>query len=504
LRGGPLPLGTGSEPIGPGGWGDEPLKIGRRRASWPWWLALVTIIGLIAGLPYFAAPPTSDTLDAKANENFPLLLMSRYVVGVHQLQAGAVPTGAAGQNAADELMKTVDQAAEGGSPLDRLRAAMVTGELLGPDAAAKQLLLVASELEGVAADAAASQTVPSTDAAAVEASRRELVQDLEILSAFYQAAPDQRAAAIDQPARDRLIDRHGWYARLALAQGAPDTDPARQEFKSLGVRIIAVGLLLAAGGLVLLLGGMAMFIIALSAMSRGNIRSRYSRDRDAARRAHPAFLATLVLFLPALIGMQLVSSALEQAGGPPLLGILIWPAMIVTLWPLLRGASWPELRRALGWHSGTGVFREIVAGVAGYLACVPILIAGLVLTLLLSLLLGPASHPVTEGTNFTGLWSIVSICVLAAVWAPIAEETVFRGAFFHHLRERLGVFPAALLSGLTFAAIHPQGIVGLPVLTAIGASFALIREWRGSIIGPVVAHALHNGAIVTMLVLLMA
>lgn len=503
LRGGPLPLGTGSEPIGPGGWGDEPLPL-RRRASWPWWLALVTIIGLIAGLPYLAAPSTSDPLDATANESFPLLLMSRYVVGVHQLQRGVSPSGPAGPGGPEQLMKTVEQTAESGSPLDRLRAAMVAGELLGPDAASDQLLEIAIDLEGVAADAAASQPVPSAEAAKLEASRSELVQDVEILSNFYLASPDQRPATIDQPARDRLIARHGWYARLALSQGAPDTDPARQEFNALSPRIIAVGVLIVVVGLVLLLGGMAMFIVALAALSRGQVRSRYMRDHTAARRAHPAFLATLVLFIPALIGMQLVAGALEQAGAPSLLGILIWPALIVTLWPLLRGASWPELRRALGWHSGSGVFREIAAGVAGYLACLPILVGGLVLTLLLSLLFGPATHPVTEGANFTGTWSIVSIFVLAAVWAPIAEETVFRGAFFHHLRERLGVFASALVSGLAFAAIHPQGIVGIPVLAAIGGSFALIREWRGSIIAPVVAHALHNGAIVTMLVLLMA
>jgi membrane protease YdiL (CAAX protease family) len=31
--------------------------------------------------------------------------------------------------------------------------------------------------------------------------------------------------------------------------------------------------------------------------------------------------------------------------------------------------------------------------------------------------------------------------------------------------------------------------------------FALIREWRGSLIGPIVAHAVHNGFVITLILL---
>ena len=78
---------------------------------------------------------------------------------------------------------------------------------------------------------------------------------------------------------------------------------------------------------------------------------------------------------------------------------------------------------------------------------------------------------------------------------------MFRGAFYHHLRSRLPWPLAAGLVGVLFAAIHPQGWSAIPLLGAVGFVFAAMREWRGSIIAPIVAHAINNGAVVTLLVL---
>jgi membrane protease YdiL (CAAX protease family) len=58
--------------------------------------------------------------------------------------------------------------------------------------------------------------------------------------------------------------------------------------------------------------------------------------------------------------------------------------------------------------------------------------------------------------------------------------------------------------GLVFAVIHPQGIALVPPLMTLGAVFAMIREWRGSLIGPVAAHAIHNGFLMTMLAVLLS
>jgi membrane protease YdiL (CAAX protease family) len=100
------------------------------------------------------------------------------------------------------------------------------------------------------------------------------------------------------------------------------------------------------------------------------------------------------------------------------------------------------------------------------------------------------------------MWTLMMMFILATVWAPVVEETMFRGAFYSHLRRVTNPIVAALVVGFVFAIIHPQGIGLVPPLMTLGAVFALIREWRGSLIGSMTAHALHNGFLVTMMAVL--
>jgi membrane protease YdiL (CAAX protease family) len=48
------------------------------------------------------------------------------------------------------------------------------------------------------------------------------------------------------------------------------------------------------------------------------------------------------------------------------------------------------------------------------------------------------------------------------------------------------------VNGVIFAAIHPQGIVGIPILTSLAIALTLIRFYRGSLWPPMVVHAVHN------------
>ena len=81
---------------------------------------------------------------------------------------------------------------------------------------------------------------------------------------------------------------------------------------------------------------------------------------------------------------------------------------------------------------------------------------------------------------------------------------MFRGAFYHHLRRRLPWPAAAIVVATLFAAVHPQGWAAVPALAGLGFAFAAIREWRGSIIASAVAHALNNGVVTLLLVLLLS
>lgn len=120
------------------------------------------------------------------------------------------------------------------------------------------------------------------------------------------------------------------------------------------------------------------------------------------------------------------------------LGGLAWNMPLILILPCVffyvrwRGESWQNVFNAFGWHKGRGVIREIFAGVIGYIAGLPVLIAGFYLAVKLMNLTGSKpSHPITAMVNDVPWWMLY---LLASVWAPILEETMFRGALLHHLR----------------------------------------------------------------------
>ena len=87
---------------------------------------------------------------------------------------------------------------------------------------------------------------------------------------------------------------------------------------------------------------------------------------------------------------------------------------------------------------------------------------------------------------------------------PIVEESLFRGVLFRHLRGTVGVVLAALGSAFVFGIIHPVPVLLTIPLMALGFNFALMREWRGSLLAPMTAHYLHNATVLTLLISVMS
>lgn len=204
-------------------------------------------------------------------------------------------------------------------------------------------------------------------------------------------------------------------------------------------------------------------------------------------------LAQFLVALPALRlglvtlddGAGLVSLALAaQAVG--LAGVLAWLAGRGRLsWRLLG-----PVRPRWG-HVGAGV----LVGVAGFLTVT------LALALLLALL-GPVEPPqqaLLEALTRGGATTVL-VVVAAVVMAPVVEEVVFRGLLFQALHRRVGLWPAALLSAAFFTAVHVE--VTQPLysggLLALGVLFALTLARTGSLIVPIVAHAVYNAITVTL------
>ncbi|MCH2162945.1 MAG: CPBP family intramembrane metalloprotease, partial [Phycisphaerales bacterium] len=90
----------------------------------------------------------------------------------------------------------------------------------------------------------------------------------------------------------------------------------------------------------------------------------------------------------------------------------------------------------------------------------------------------------------------------------ILEEILFRGVLYRQLRTATarwrigwGVTCSTLVVAIVFAAIHPQGLLAVPALAMIAVGLGLMREWRGSLLAPMVMHGCSNGVVITMLVL---
>jgi uncharacterized protein len=98
--------------------------------------------------------------------------------------------------------------------------------------------------------------------------------------------------------------------------------------------------------------------------------------------------------------------------------------------------------------------------------------------------------------------STVLALFVAVVMAPLVEETLFRGVLFQALRRRLGLWPGALLSSLVFTLIHVEIVFSQPVALAGLFSLGVFLGWAfhrtGSLLVPILGHAVFNGVSVLL------
>lgn len=309
--------------------------------------------------------------------------------------------------------------------------------------------------------------------------------------------------------REELEGRVGWFAELAPdAETGEVSDRAEITTRSvLAFGLFGVVFLGAVGGIIV---GAILLFLALRKKRQGH-RVMAFEPKGGPRWI---LLECFALYLGVMAAGELLG-VLGLLGAPliPYVLALVVPA----IWPFVRGVSFGDVRRSLGWHRGRGIWREVGAGVVGYTAVLAIASVGVFLTLLLVFVVnqvqmagaveaaggegggrpaGPVTHPII-GWIYEGGWQArLFALLLAAVAAPLFEEIFFRGALQRYLRGHLRFFASALLTGLIFAALHPQGWMGIPALTAIGVGFSVLREWRDSLIAPMVAHAINNGVLV--------
>ncbi len=100
-----------------------------------------------------------------------------------------------------------------------------------------------------------------------------------------------------------------------------------------------------------------------------------------------------------------------------------------------------------------------------------------------------------ESNTFDYAGPLVLLGIAVVLFAPVAEEMLFRGLIFRGLRNPWGYWGAALASGFLFAAMHSLSYWSLGFLiplTAVGMIIAFTYEKTGSLIAPVSLHMTFN------------
>ena len=104
---------------------------------------------------------------------------------------------------------------------------------------------------------------------------------------------------------------------------------------------------------------------------------------------------------------------------------------------------------------------------------------------------GEEGQALTDRLGTDETLSIVILIVVITIIGPLQEEFLFRGYIFRALRNRQGVWPAAITSGALFGATHvgwvPIALI-VPVIV-FGIGMCLLYHWTGSLYPGIAVHA---------------
>ncbi|HYE63811.1 MAG TPA: CPBP family glutamic-type intramembrane protease [Phycisphaerales bacterium] len=375
---------------------------------------------------------------------------------------------------AREAITDIDRLAV--SRTDRFRAAIVAGELLGPAETAQRLQKLSEEAS------------PGGD----------LARDIGWLKPWYENAAKGRLEPLPAEVQESLRSRHEWFADLALSHQQPAGEPLRWATMTGAGKLSTLRTLINLWEWVGLFLGVVLAVILLLKM-RG-----HSHGIPVTTVPRHVYAEAFALFLLGFVTMDCVGLLLlgETAAWAFVVHeLMLWTAVLAVFCPLLRGVTAEELRVDIGLTAGEdGIGREISAGLVGYFAGVALLFG---YYLLLGMFTGDAGEDPATDTRFpmfeqplSNSWiPVIFGAISACIWAPVFEEIFFRGCLHRAFPTKLPLVARVLSSAVIFGIVHPYGTQGIIQVALGGLVYGYLREWRGSIIGPMLAHALHNGTI---------
>ena len=316
--------------------------------------------------------------------------------------------------------------------------------------------------------------------------------------------------------RQQIKQDLGWFGQLLLSpeegpdQVSRDKLMGNAEFWGFAFGGFVVLILLAAvSGFV---GLVLFFVLALLK----KIQPKFVLRPSTGEIYIETFAIWCVIFFGGQILLGMLLQSIEEVSSFQALmasGLYFFGSLIVLVWPLKRGISWPELVSDLG-LSRVNPFKELGLAIPAYFMTLPLVLIGVLFIAIstsfssraaddFSRSSGP-SHPIQEMFGEGGL-TIFAIFLTACVAAPIVEEIMFRGVLYRHLRDLssrfrffISVTLACFINSFIFAAVHPQGMLGIPVLMGLAIGFSLAREFRNSLYPAMAMHAINNFSALTL------
>ena len=431
--------------------------------------------------------------DASPSELMTLQMQGKLIVGQKQL---AALTEAPQTDLSESLPKEFNT----GSYEQRLCYAILKGELEGPDAALQQLF----ELD--------KKVLEHQDLLTLTADQNKLRDLLGELNQQYSLGVLDSSIALPLADRQLIESRLGWTGQLALLPKETPLTAQRKTLETQALTMLVLIFIIAITGLGIGLASLISLIVLGIRFRKNKMVSHFEIRFYNHNIYIETFALWMILFFGSSVGSSFVLAGLElDPANSLLIQLLIFFGSLICLaWPVFRGIPFSQVRQDIGWTC-TNPIKEILSAIPTYLATLSLLIPGFLAMFILVALVSSfqeshefgspiaPGHPIQELIAEGGTKMILMIFLTACVAAPIVEETVFRGILYRHLRDVksfsarwMSVLFAAIINALIFAAIHPQGIYGVPVLAMLAIGFSFAREWRGSLVSSMAMHAIHN------------
>lgn len=536
-----------------------PPRLDRRQPLTPWWLWVITtallVVVIVGQRPDTSAPKNqaelaNGTAKITAPESSELILLSKLGLAIKAFTAGMPGAGSGGPNDPNATLIAMNDQLAGWvskNPMLPVSAANPPTPQKEPTPAVTRFrATIVGGLLGLNADELSWRFNDVESGLAIES---VLHDDLRVARSLLGVSPgrgdgpatDESAAFAEsvpavsptQAELDAFRARHGWFADAIIpAAGgsggaAAVVDSARQQgMQLLGIFVVAFAIV----GSALLVGVVLLIVGAVHFFSRraGNrllmpkpVASQEwpnVADGDDAPSQWPTlaqpgsvWLETFAVFLAAFLGVKLIGTGLVAIFGKdapwlPVASVgLQWLVLPTIFWPMLRGMPSKRWRADMGWHGGQGVAKELACGLMGYLAFLPMYFVLAMIVVLLMLIIQAIfggshtpSNKVLEIVEGGSAFELLMVYLLATIWAPVVEESIFRGALFRFFRGRTPMLVAAFITASIFAALHGYLVVQLLLVGSLGFWFALLRSWRGSIIAPMLGHMIHNGFVLAL------